>query len=85
MIRALRRIWRAWGHEYCKQLRFELLKMFCRKRTHIGFAVFTLGFVARATRMFETSTGIVHGMTPEMQRLGTLPTAANRPESSLGQ
>jgi CubicO group peptidase (beta-lactamase class C family) len=37
------------------------------------FVVFAFGFVARSIRMLETSSGIVYGMTSEMQLLAVVP------------
>lgn len=42
---------------------------------HGLFAVFLFAFLARSVRMFERSTGIVHGMTTDMQTLLAIPWA----------
>jgi len=48
------------------------------------FAVFGLGFIARATRMFAGSTGIVFGMTPGMEGLLWIPWALGVLAAAMG-
>ena len=42
VFRSLKRMWLASGHDFFRQLNFELQKMIGRKRTLIGFGVFVL-------------------------------------------
>jgi CubicO group peptidase (beta-lactamase class C family) len=49
------------------QVRGQAIALLGAVTFNILFAFLGFGFIARATRMFETSTGIVYGMTPRMQ------------------
>ena len=42
IFKSLKRMWLRWGHDFCRQLNFELQKMIGRKRTLIGFGVFVV-------------------------------------------
>ena len=64
LFRAIKRIWLAWGYEFMRQLYFELLKMFGRKRTLIGFGVFvvlqlSLAFFLKRPKSVEWFQGMI--------------------------
>jgi ABC-2 type transport system permease protein len=74
IFRALKRLWLSWRPEFSRQLYFELLKMFGRRRTHLGFVVFVvLELLFAFLFMRESSVEWVQGMMERrVSKLGPL-------------
>ena len=75
LLRSLKRTWLAWGHDFLRQLWFELMKMFGRKRTHIGFGVFVVlelsfAFFLKRPKSVEWFQGMLERRAQKLNPLG---------------